>query len=120
MVMPDEIDTPKLAVIGVVGTMIVVLVIFAVQVLFYTVTAEVRDERNVEHVDQALARYKAEQDEKLHRTALLDPATHKVAIPIERAMELTLRDLSAGVPLPVPPAATAAPAPGATPAAPKR
>jgi uncharacterized membrane protein len=95
MVMSDEIDTPKLAVIGVVGTMIVVLVVFAVQVLFYVVTAEVRDERNVAHVDQALARYQAEQDEKLHRTAWVDPQTKKVAIPIERAMELTVRDLTA-------------------------
>ena len=94
MVMSDEIDTPKLAVIGVVGTMIVVLVVFAVQVLYYTVTAEVRDERNVQHVDQALARYRAEQDEKLHRTAWVDPAAKKVTIPIERAMELTLRDLA--------------------------
>lgn len=103
MVMPDDIDTPKLAVIGVVGTMIVVLVVFAVQVLFYTLTAEVRDERNVEHVDHALARYKAEQDEKLHRTAWVDPQTKKVTIPIERAMELTLRDLAAS---PAAPAAT--------------
>jgi hypothetical protein len=105
MAMPDEIDTPKLAVIGVVGTMVVVLVVFVVQVLFYRWTNELRDERNVQHVDQALARYRAEQDEKLHRTALLDAASGRVAIPIERAMALTVRDLSA--------APAAAPASGA-------
>jgi hypothetical protein len=104
MAMPDEIDTPKLAVIGVVGTVIVLLVVFVVQVLYYRWTHELNDEHNVQRTDQALARYYADQQEKLHRTAWVDEKAGKVAIPIERAMELTLRDLaSGGAPQPSPP-----------------
>ncbi len=108
MAMPDEIDTPKLAVIGVVGTIVVLLVVFGVQVLYYYWTREVRVAENVRHKDSALARYEAEQQEKLHRTAWVDQKTGKVAIPIERAMELTVRDLgamAAGSPRPEPAAA---------------
>lgn len=95
MAMSDEIDTPRLAVIGVVGTMIVLLVVFVVQVVYYKLTRELDHRRNVEHTDQALARYQAEQAEKLQRLGWIDAQAGVVAIPIERAMELVVRDLTA-------------------------
>ena len=117
MAMPDEVDTPKLAVIGVVGTIIILLIVFAVQVLYYYWNRQLNVAENVQHKDQALARYEAEQAEKLHRTAWIDQKTGKVVIPIERAMELTVRDMAAGAAAPA-----AAPAPAAQPAtaAPRR
>ena len=111
MAMPDEIDTPKLAVIGVVGTIVILLIVFAVQVLYYYWNRQLDVAENVQHKDQALARYEAEQQEKLHRTAWIDQKTGKVAIPIERAMELTVRDLGAAAATTTPGAPPAPPVP---------
>ena len=93
MAMSDEIDTPKLAVVGFVSTIVVLLIVLLVQIWYYQLTHDFSQTRNVQHVDQALARYYVEQEEKLHRLEWADAKAHKVAIPIDRAMELTLRDL---------------------------
>ena len=93
MAMPDEVDTSKIAVWGVVGAVAVLLIVFVVQIFYYELSHDIEQQHN-DSTNQALARYYAEQNEKLHRTGWVDQSAGKVSIPIERAMELTLRDLN--------------------------
>jgi tRNA C32,U32 (ribose-2'-O)-methylase TrmJ len=93
MAMPDEIDTPKIVVAFAIGTVAVLLIVVAAQVFYYELSHELDQEANVQHVNQGLARYYAEQDEKLHHLGWVDQKADQVGIPIERAMQLTLRDL---------------------------
>lgn len=93
MAMPDEVDTPRLAVLGVVGTVVILLIVFVVQVFYYHLSHELDAQRD-STTNQALARYYAEQEEKLHHLGWLDQKAGKVSIPIEQAIDLTLRDLT--------------------------
>jgi hypothetical protein len=93
MAMQDEVDTPRLLVIGVVGTIVITLIVLAAQILYFEVSRNLERERNIEPVNRQLGQYLAEQNEKLHGYGWVNQSAGTVSIPIERAMELTLRDL---------------------------
>ncbi|MCH5372961.1 MAG: hypothetical protein JJ992_03215 [Planctomycetes bacterium] len=89
----NDTNTPMLALVGFVGAILVVALIAGLQVLYY-VTVE--KERQTKVIDVATAESDsvvAEQEIKLAQYGWLDRKENKVAIPIERAMQLVVADL---------------------------
>ncbi len=113
MAMQDKVDTGKLAMVAVVGALVVTLVVVVAELLYYRLDDELQLRRNVLTTPRALRDYRAEQEEKLSTYRWVDQQAQAVAIPIERAMELTLQDFKDGkmesTALPVPTAQAAAP-----------
>jgi hypothetical protein len=108
-----EPNTTLTALIGVVFAIgLFVLVVF-LQAFFYREEAEENVRKVVAVAPEELSQLKAQQLEALHSYRYVDPRAGVVAIPIDRAMELVVRD-GGGVPWPSvqppPVAATAAPA----------
>jgi hypothetical protein len=91
----DDLNTPLIAFVGLLGTVLTVILILVVQVLYYAATSrgELRKIVNVPTTtsDSLLA----EQEVKLTRYGWVSQENKQVAIPIERAMELVVRELSA-------------------------
>lgn len=92
---------------GIVGAVLVFVMAVGLQALFYSEQRHELDRKVVSKAPEPLVRLAAEQQEKLHSYRWVDARAKVVAIPIDRAMELTIRDLNRGVPLPNPSAASA-------------
>lgn len=91
----SEPDTALTAVIGVAIAIVLVAMVIFLQAYFYR---QERDERvrKVEAVaPEELARLRAQQQELLSSYRLIDSKTGVVGIPIERAMELLVREAGA-------------------------
>jgi len=88
-------NAPMTVVIGIVGAILTFVVIIALQAVFYQVErAEQR--RKVDVVQpEDLARFRAEQAELLHGYRWVDQSAGVVAIPVDRAMALVVRELAA-------------------------
>jgi len=97
---------------AVVGALIVLVLSIAVQAYFYNAEEAEHARKVISAVPQDLARLRAEQQEQLATYRWVDQRSGLVQIPIDRAMELTVRDQGA---LPALPAAArqAAAAPSA-------
>jgi hypothetical protein len=90
---PDTDTRPgSIVAVGLIGSILLVVVVVALEALFgHVAQAEAR--RKVVNVgNNELRAYRAEQLEKLHGYRVLDPASGVVSIPIDRAMDLTVRD----------------------------
>ena len=90
MVQNDDIDTQAVTVIGLVGAIITFALIVAVQVLYYRMTREDEERKNT-HRPRPVTTLLAEQRASLARYHWIDKDKGVVAIPIERAMELTVK-----------------------------
>jgi hypothetical protein len=71
-----------------------VIVLFALQAYFGQVAAREEDEKVVERSYDSLAELRASQQEQLSGYRWVNADSGTVAIPIERAMELTARQLA--------------------------
>ena len=89
----DGLNTPVIAVVGFVSAVLTFALIVAVQVLYYQVSAAETDRKVIavraEEADDMLA----QQEAKLARYGWVDRAKRRIAVPVERAMELVVRDL---------------------------
>ena len=89
----DGLNTPVIAVVGFVSVVLTFALIVAVQVLYYRMSAAETDRKVIavraEGADEKLA----QQDAKLARYGWVDRAKGRVVVPVERAMELVVRDL---------------------------
>ena len=95
----SEPNTPLIALIGVVGTVLLFVVIVGLQAMYHRQEASERV-RKVEGVRfEELANNIASQQERLHAYRLVDPESGAVAIPIERALEIVLKRAQDGLPL---------------------
>lgn len=108
----DDFSTPKLVLIAIVSTVLLLVTVLVLQVLYYGYQSDldqtkVIDVRNAE-ADSALAQQRA----RLTRYAWTDQPGGLVTIPIERAMQLVVRDEAARQAKPV---ADSAPADSAPP-----
>ena len=94
--MPAQPDTDtrpgSIVAVGLIGSILLVVVVVALEALFGHVAQAEARRKVVEVGNTELRGYTAEQLEKLHGYRVVDPAQGAVAIPIERAMELTVRD----------------------------
>ena len=83
------------AVVGIVGTLVLILVIVGLQALFYHVEGDVYSEIYAEpNLDVRMVR--AQQLEVLNSYGWVDREKGVARIPIDRAMEMVIADQSAG------------------------
>src|SRR5262245_506295 len=94
MIQRDDIDAAKLAFIAVVGAVLVLLTGILVKVLFHHIEGQLFMQHNLPPA-RALVQYRTEQQEKLHHYSWVDRDKQVVAIPIEQAMTLTVKELQA-------------------------
>jgi hypothetical protein len=90
----DDLNTPKIAVVGFISAIIVFALIILLQVMYYWAEAQ---QRLVKDVDQPYLEYAnltADQQAKLAKYQWIDKDKQVVAIPIRRAMEIVVDDLS--------------------------
>jgi len=85
--------TPTIVLVGIVGAILLFVIIVALQALFYN--AETQTVSRINQGDpRQLSRLRAEQLEAISSYGWVDQRQGTVTIPIERAMELTVRDLA--------------------------
>jgi hypothetical protein len=98
----EDLNTPLIAVAGLVGAVIVFVGIVALQAWYYNVEKEEMYRKIVAPAIQELAGVTAEHQGQLNSYRLIDSSKQIVAIPIDRAMAIVTQNLAAGKnPLPV-------------------
>ena len=90
----DDLSTTKIAAVGFIGAIIVFALIILLQAVFYWTEAQQRIEKDVNQPAVEFAHLTADQQAKLASYRWLDQEQKIVAIPIRRAMELVLAQLS--------------------------
>ena len=90
----DDINTKLVAVVGLISVLAVIGSIVGIQTLYYNFEQSENDRKviAVEAIDAK--NLLAEQEAKLNRAGWLDRENGIVAIPIERAMELVVDELT--------------------------
>jgi len=88
---PDPIATVA---VGVIGTLVVILIVLVLQVLYYRTEASELQSKVYSQPPHALLQLRAEQQERLRSYRWVDKGSGVLAIPIERAMELVVREES--------------------------
>jgi hypothetical protein len=90
----DDLNTPKIAVVGFISAIVVFALIILMQVMFYWAVAQ---QRLVKDIDQPYLEYAnltADQQAKLAKYQWIDQKEKIAGIPIKRAMELVVDELS--------------------------
>jgi hypothetical protein len=90
----DDPDASATIAFGIVGAILVFVMIVALQALFYRMQNEEYKAKVITEAPEQLSRLVAEQREKLGGYRWVDEKAGIAAIPIERAMDLTVRDLN--------------------------
>jgi hypothetical protein len=91
----NDMHTPLIAFVGVVGTVVLFATIVSLQVLYYTLAEQDYRRKVVEAPTIESDSIIAEQQIQLTQYGWLDREQNKVAIPIDRAMERVVADLQA-------------------------
>lgn len=91
----DEINTPMVAAVGVLGTVLLVAIVVGLQVLYYSMTDAELARKDAPIVSTALADYVSGQREKLDSYRWVDQSKGVVTIPIARAMDLVVQEVRA-------------------------
>jgi hypothetical protein len=90
----DDLNTPKIAVVGFISAIVIFALIILTQVLFYWTEAQQRIVKDVDQPYLEIANLAADQQAKLAKYQWLDAEKKIVGIPIKRAMELVVDGLS--------------------------
>ena len=88
----ENLDTGLIITIGILLVVLVFVLILLVQGWFYQAQTEEHVRKVIEPRAEELASAVAEQQEALHSYRVVDQEQGMVAIPIERAMELVVRE----------------------------
>jgi hypothetical protein len=97
-------DTVSTVLIGLIGTVLLIAAVALLQGLFNNVERKELRKKVVETTPQELQNLRIKQIGQLRATAWVDQAGGVVSIPVERAMEMVVRDpAAAAVPPPAPP-----------------
>ena len=107
---PDALTT---ATVGIVGTILVIVVVFFVQGLYESVNRSEFQRKVVNEAPAELRNLRAAQLTRLHATGWVDRKNGFVAIPIEKAMELLAVDPNPAAPIILPEPAAPPPPPAA-------
>jgi hypothetical protein len=91
----NDLDTSKIALVGFVGAFVTFLVIIGLQVLYLSASNELTEERVIQASTTDSDSVINEQKAKLTRYRWIDAQNDQAVIPIERAMELVVEELSA-------------------------
>ncbi|NLX94968.1 MAG: hypothetical protein GXY83_02205 [Rhodopirellula sp.] len=90
----EDVNTPLLALIGLLGSILVFAVIVLLTILYYGAEARQEYVKNVSQPYAELDNLLASQRAKLVEYRWLDQKSKSVAIPIDRAMQLVVAELS--------------------------
>lgn len=103
----DDLNTPMILLVGVIFAVLVFVVIFFLQGLFYRMQHTEQQSKVIAEQPQELGQLRADQQAKLNSYGWIDRQKGVVSIPIDRAMELELKRLRAaqGGAAPPPPGA---------------
>jgi len=91
----NDLNTLKIAAIGFLAALVTFAVILALQVLYYSAANEQQERKVIQAPTTQSDTLLAEQAVKLTRYDWIDREKKKVMIPIDRAMELVAKELSA-------------------------
>jgi hypothetical protein len=117
----DNVNTPMVAVVGVIASVVVFLIIVLLQVLFFSMSESEMARKDPGAASEPLVDLLTSQRAELDTYHWVDQKKAIVAIPISRAMELVLSDDRAArvapppAPAPAVPPTTTAPTKGAAP-----
>ena len=101
----DDVNTPVIALVGFLSALLFFVIVVFLEVIFYWTEARQRYVSDFGEPPQELATMVHNQQARLAEYRWIDQPKGVVAIPIDRAMELVVADLSAAAP---PPAAKGA------------
>jgi hypothetical protein len=105
----SEPDTSLTAVVGIASAIVLFVVVVFLQAFFYHQEQDENARKVVAVAPEELSELRAQQQELLRSCRFIDPKQGVVAIPIERAMELVVREGGTSTPAPgYPRAATSA------------
>ncbi|MEE8452429.1 MAG: hypothetical protein V3R99_10965 [Thermoguttaceae bacterium] len=90
----DDLNTPAVAVVGLVGTILTVAVVLALVVVYNRIDARLEYEKNISPVPAEISTLVANQRITLTETRWLSQETGVVRIPISRAMELVVAEVA--------------------------
>ena len=92
----DDINTPMVAVIGLVSVILTFALIVGIQVLYHNFEQAEVQRKVVDAPSLEADNLMAEQEAQLNRYGWIDREKGKVAIPIDRAMEFVVNELKTG------------------------
>ena len=98
MVEKDALNTPAIAVIGVVGTIVTFVTVLCLQVLYHRTEDAQERARTEAYASQEMRVMLAEQRASLERYEWVDERAGTVSIAIDDAMELVAREAAANAP----------------------
>jgi hypothetical protein len=88
----QEPNTPLTALVGLVFAILLFVLVVVLQAYFYRANDEENVRKVVAQVPEELSQLKSQQEEKLHSYKILDPNKGVIAIPIDLAMKILVRD----------------------------
>lgn len=88
----NEPNTPLTAVVGIVFAIVLFALVVLLQAFFYRQEQQENVRKVVAVGPEELSQLRAQQEELLHSYKILDPQKGVVAIPIDRAMGLVVRE----------------------------
>ena len=91
----NDLNSVKIAWVGFLGALMTFEIILAMQVLYYAAVVQETEQKVVQAPTTDSDTLLAEQAVKLTRYGWIDREKQQVTIPIDRAMELVVNDLSA-------------------------
>lgn len=91
----DDTNTPTIALLGFLGAISVFAIIVLLEVVYYHVAAQQEYQKDISQPYVELSNVLQEQQARLETYRWVDEKKKIVAIPIQRAMDLVVGDLSA-------------------------
>jgi hypothetical protein len=89
----QDANVSRIVVVGSICSVLLVVLLVGLQAWYYGEQAREREEKVVEATDWKLSSIRMDQLETIHSYRWVDQKNGRVAIPIDRAMELVLEDL---------------------------
>jgi hypothetical protein len=90
----DDVNTPVIALVGFISALLFFAIIILLEVMFYHIEAQQRYEKDINQPPQELTALVQREQATLAEYRWVDEKKGVVAIPIDRAMELVVADLS--------------------------
>ena len=86
----QNFNVTLLVALGSVSSVLVLVMVIGVQAWFYSEQQRELEDKRAGHFDRSLMQLRTEQDERLHTYRWIDESQQIAAIPIDRAMALTV------------------------------
>jgi hypothetical protein len=92
----DDVNTPVIALVGFISALLFFAIIILLEVMFYRIESQQHYEKDINQPPQELTALVQREQARLAEYRWVDEKKGVVAVPIDRAMELVLADLSSG------------------------